>query len=402
MSSGVPTTSTRRPFNLSAGPSILPEPVFELAAAACGSLRALVERAPGSGTAAAVAATGSAELDHSILEVSHRGPVFTAVIERAQALCHDVLGVPRSHVPLLLHGGASLQFAAVPLNLGARGAGADGPLPAAYVDTGVWADKAIAQARAYVPVRVVASSKASGYDRVPELDPATWSGCSYLHATTNNTIYGTEFADVPDGAGVPVVIDASSHIGSRPLALERAAVIYAGAQKNLGPAGVALVAVREDLLRAPALPGAPLLLRWGTHADPPSLYHTPNTFGVLVLALVLEWIEGCGGLTAMAAHNAAKAERLYAALDASALYRAKAQPGSRSRMNVVWTLAGAGADEPRLTAGLLARAEAAGFVGLKGHRSAGGLRASMYNAFPRDGVDALVELLEAFERAPGG
>jgi phosphoserine aminotransferase len=370
-----------RPWNLSAGPAILPGAVFERTAAAVKQLDL-----PGD---------DSLESRLSILEISHRSAAFDKVHEAAIELCHEVLHVPRTHKVLLLQGGASLQFAMVPMNL--RRA----DKPACYIETGVWAKKAIAESKLLGPTEVIASSAATKHDRIPELPPAaSYAGASYLHITSNNTIYGTEWEELPTLEGdTPLVVDLSSNIGSRPMGIERAAVGYAGAQKNLGPSGVTLVFIREDLLaREPAAP-VPTMLRYQTHAAENSLFNTPNTFGILVLRCVLEWMRDAGGVAGIGAVNQRKADKLYAALDGSSLYRAHAQPGSRSRMNVTWTLAGKDeADSEALTKRFLKTAEKAGFCGLKGHRLVGGCRASIYNAFPEAGVEALVEFLAEFER----
>jgi len=298
---------------------------------------------------------------------------------------------------LFLQGGASLQFAMVPMNLRIEGK------PACYIETGVWSKKAVAESKLFGETKVVATSAASKFDHIPAMPTAdTYAGASYLHVTSNNTIYGTEWDELPQPAGdVPLVVDLSSNIGSRPMAIERAALLYAGAQKNLGPSGVTLVAIRKDLLEREPVGTVPTMLRYTTHAAEKSLYNTPNTFGILVLRNVLEWMRDEGGVVAIGARNQRKADKIYGVLDGSALYRPHAKTGSRSRMNVNWTLTGGGkseADTEALTKKFLTSAEAAGFSGLKGHRSVGGCRASIYNAFPEAGVDALVEFMREFER----
>lgn len=370
-------------WNFSAGPAILPPVVFERAAEAVRELRAdgHAPNAPGVGM--------------SILEISHRSKPYEAVTFGAEQLCHDVLGIPDTHQVLFLQGGASLQFAMLAMNL--REAGK----PAAYIDTGVWSQKAIAESQGLGETTVIASSADTNYDRIPAFPPAaSYAGASYLHITTNNTIFGTEYESIPEAeGGVPLVIDFSSHAGSRPMALERAAFGYAGAQKNLGPSGVTLVYIRKDLLAKKPAAHVPVILRYSTHAKEPSLYNTPNTFGVLVLKLVLEWMRDQGGLPAVAAVNERKASMLYAALDRSQVFRAHAQPGSRSRMNVTWTANGAPeAEREALSNRFLKEAQKAGFDGLKGHRLVGGFRASIYNAFPEAGVAALCEFMAEFER----
>ncbi len=370
-----------RPWNLSAGPAILPTEVFDRCAAAVKQL--------------ALPGDDSLESRLSILEISHRSAAFDTIHEGAIELCHSVLGIPRTHKVLLLQGGASLQFAMVPMNL------RQADRPACYVETGVWAKKAIAESKLLGPTEVIASSASTKHDRIPAMPAAaSYAGASYVHVTSNNTIYGTEWEQLPTLEGdTPLVVDLSSNIGSRPMGIERAAVGYAGAQKNLGPSGVTLVFIREDLLaREPAAP-VPTMLRYQTHAAENSLFNTPNTFGILVLRCVLEWMRDNGGVVGIGAINERKASKLYGALDASSLYRAHAQPGSRSRMNVTWTLSGKDdADSEAQTKRFLKSAEAAGFCGLKGHRLVGGCRASIYNAFPEAGVDALVEFMAEFER----
>ncbi|PRQ05182.1 Phosphoserine aminotransferase [Enhygromyxa salina] len=375
-----------RIYNFSAGPAILPPEVFERAASAVRELRTNAHADDGEG------------IGLSLLEISHRGADFAAIHAKAVALVHEVLGVPESCEVLLLQGGASLQFAMIPLNFAVP------KRVACYVDTGAWSAKAIKESVTLAETRghetaVIASSKASGYDHIPALPEALPAASSYVHVTSNNTIFGTEFEQLPD-VDAPLFVDASSNIGSRPFGLERATLGYAGAQKNLGPSGVTLVWYqREWAAQQPSPAGVPGILRYATHAAKGGLYNTPNTFGVLVLQLVLEWVRDNGGVTAMATRNQGKADALYAALDASSLFTAKAKPGSRSRMNVVWTLGGAPDDEREaLTKRFVTAAAAAGFAGLKGHRSVGGCRASIYNAFPPEGVTALCEFMREFER----
>ncbi len=372
--------SQARPYNFSAGPAILPEAVFEETAAA-------VKKIDRPGDA-------SLESQLSILEISHRSKTFDAIHTEAIELVHDVLGVPRSYEVLLLQGGASLQFAMVPMNLRVEGKSA------AYVDTGAWSTKAIKESKGLGDTRVLASSQQTRFDRIPELPgPDAYADASYLHVTSNNTIYGTEFAELPEAGDVPLVVDLSSNIGSRPMELEKIGLGYAGAQKNLGPSGVTLVFARKDLLARTPVGHVPTMLRYSTHVEKNSLFNTPNTFGILVLRNVLRWVHGQGGVEAIGAVNRAKASKLYGALDESSLFVPHAQLGSRSAMNVTWTLAGddEAAAESRTKAFLAAAAEA-GFSGLKGHRSVGGCRASIYNAFPEAGVTALVEFMREFER----
>jgi phosphoserine aminotransferase len=370
-----------RPYNFSAGPAILPGEVFERCSAAIKQLNL-----PGD---------DSLESKLSILEISHRSKTYETIHDGAIELAHEVIGIPRTHKILLLQGGASLQFTMVPMNLRQQGK------PCAYVDSGVWSQKAIKESQLLGPTQVLATSKATNYDRIPAFpSPEAYAEASYVHITTNNTIYGTEYPDIPKVSGdVPLVADMSSNIGARPMDLDRVALGYAGAQKNLGPSGVTLVFIREDLIAQKPVSPVPTMLSYATHAENNSLYNTINTFGVLVLHHVLEWVKGQGGAKAIGERNARKAAKIYDLLDASSLYEPHAQKGSRSTMNVCWTLTGK--DEAEIearTKKFLKAAEAQGMSGLKGHRSVGGCRASIYNAFPEEGVDALVQFMREFER----
>lgn len=376
-------TGTSRPFNFSAGPAILPEEVFERASEAVKALRLDGHRQEAD------------SIGLSVLEISHRGGPYQQVHAQAIELAYRVLGLDRdTYELLLLPGGASMQFVMVPANLSLPGR------PISVVDTGVWSKKAIAEAAHFDDVQVLASSADSGYDHIPDFDPASAAGASYLHLTTNNTISGTEYDDLPTMPdGLPLVIDASSHIASRPMSLDRAAVGYAGAQKNLGCSGVCLVFIRKDMIQREGVRATPKFLNYHTHAAANSLFNTPNTFGTLVLKLVLEWVEAQGGVEEMARRNHEKSSLLYDCLDGSSLFTAHARPGHRSRMTIPFTLGGAPeADRAALTDRFLAEAEAAGLQGLKGHRSVGGCRACMYNAFPLAGAQALVSFMESFER----
>jgi len=369
--------------NFSAVPAILPHSVIERASEALTELRQNGHdpSAPGIGL--------------SILEISHRSPPYDAVTKAAEQLCHEVLGIPTTHQVLFLQGGASLQFAMVPMNLRREGKAT------CYVDTGAWSTKAIAEAEQLGPTKVIATSKATGFDRIPEMPAAdVYADTSYVHITTNNTIYGTEFAEIPTIAGgVPLVADMSSDIGSQAFAYDRVDLGFAGAQKNLGPSGVTLVFIRRELLAQAPMGVVPKILRYATHAKNPSLYNTPNTFGVFVLKLMLDWLKGQGGVPAMEARNRRKAKALYDVLDASSLYTPHAQTNSRSLMNVAWTLGGAPeAAREELTSRFLAGASERGLSGLKGHRSVGGLRASIYNAFPEAGVQELCSYMKEFEQ----
>jgi phosphoserine aminotransferase len=372
-----------RPYNFSAGPAILPPVVFERAAEAVRELRA-------NGHAPDADGTGL-----SILEISHRTPEYTAVTQGAEALCHEVLGIPRTHQVLFLQGGATHQFAMVPLNLRREGKAM------CYVDTGNWSKRAIGEAQLQGETKVIATSAESGYDHIPTLPAAeAYADASYIHMTTNNTVRGTEFQEIPETGDVPLVIDASSHIGSRPMAYERVALGYAGAQKNLGTSGTTVVWIHKDLIDREPVGVVPKYFRYATHAKPnPSLYNTPNCFGTLVTKLVLEWIRDEGGVEEIGRRNREKAGKLYAAIDQSPLFVGHAREDSRSLMNVTFTLNGAPeAKRDELTKRFLAQAKDAGLANLKGHRSVGGCRASIYNAFPVEGVDALISFMQEFER----
>ncbi len=355
--------------NFSAGPSALPAPVVE---------RIREDFPDWNGTGA------------SVVELSHRGGPFMELAAELEARLRRLLEIPESHRVLFLQGGAQMQFAAVPLNLAGE-AGA-----ASYVDTGAWSTRAIAEARRFCRVRVAASSQDDGYRSIPprggwEVAPDS----AYLHYVANETIAGVEFRSVPDSGEVPLVSDMSSNILSRPVDVGRFGAIYAGAQKNMGVSGLTAVIVREDLLDR-AHPLTPAVIRYSTQAAAGSMANTPCTFAWYVASLVLEWIEGEGGLASLAERNDRKAGRLYRAIDASDLYANRVEPASRSRMNVSFELADEALDPAFLDA-----AGEAGFVGLKGHRALGGMRASIYNAMPERGVERLVAFLEDFERRHG-
>ena len=326
----------------------------------------------------------------SVMEMSHRGKAFIGIAEKAEANLRQLLAIPAHYKVLFLQGGATGQFAAVPLNLlGDRN-------QAAYVDTGIWSQKAIGEGKRYAEVAVVASGKGASYGTIP--DWSTWTlpaDAAYLHYTANETIGGVEFQEIPDAGGLPLVSDVSSNFLSRPLDISRFAAIYAGAQKNAGPAGITVVIVREDLLGR-ALPITPAILDWKQQADNGSMLNTPPTYNWYLLGLVLEWLLGQGGIPAVEQANVRKAGKLYAAIDASDFYSSPVEPTVRSRMNVPFRLANADLEKTFLT-----EARAAGLVNLEGHRSVGGLRASIYNAMPEAGVDALVAFMGEFERHYG-
>ncbi len=365
------TTLSRRVHNFGAGPAALPRPVLERVQAE------LLDYA-GSGM--------------SVMELSHRSAAFEAIVQKAEADLRTLTGFGADHAVLFLQGGASLQFAMLVQNLLPQGASAD------YVVSGHWAKAALAEAQKLGRARAAGSSEATGYDRVPqqaelELDPSA----AYLHYTSNNTIYGTQCSQAPEPPpGVPLVCDASSDALSRPFDAARHAVFYAGAQKNLGPSGVTVVVVRRDLLaRVPK--GLPALLDYKLLAESKSLYNTPPTFAIYVVGLVLEWLLEQGGLAAIGARNKQKAEHVYGAIDrGEGFYRGHAQPGSRSQMNVTFRLPDEAAEKT-----FLKEAEAEGFSGLKGHRSVGGMRASIYNAVPVESAAALAGFMDDFRRRRG-
>lgn len=354
--------SRRRIFN--AGPTALPESVLKQAQAELLDIH---------------------DQGMSVMEMSHRSAGFQAIIDDAVAALTEVLAVPDTHEILFLQGGASLQFAMVPYNLGDGGA---------YINTGAWSTKALKEAQILGEGAEIWSSKDTGFDAVPQADAALDlpGSTAYLHYTSNNTIYGTQFSDMPKSA-VPLICDMSSDIMSKPVDVGAHALIYAGAQKNAGPSGVTLVIGEKELLRAaPRREGVPTMLRYDTHAKKGSMFNTPNTFGIYMVGLVARWVQSQGGLEAMARLNQQKADLIYGVLDDRAdVYVGHAQRDSRSQMNVTFKLR----DEDR-TSALLAAATERGIVGLKGHRSVGGLRASIYNAVPLEDVEVLVDLLKTF------
>ncbi len=362
---------TARKFNFSSGPAVLPEPVLRRAQAALWDLA-------GSGI--------------GILEHSHRGPEFAAVLDDAEARLRRLANVPDSHAVLFVTGSASQHFYMLPMNFLPPGATVD------VVHTGVWSGKAIDEARRHggpTAVHVAGDASAGGFREIPST--LTWSAApAYAHYTSNNTIYGTQWRTPPTPpAGVPLMCDASSDFLSRPFDVAAHGLVYAGAQKNLGPSGLTVVLARRDLI-ADAGKGLSPLLRYQTYAAERSLHNTPNTFAIYVIAEVLAWIEAEGGLAAMAARNQAKAALIYQAIDESdGAFVGHAATDSRSLMNVTFR-----GRTPALEEGLLAAAEAADCSGLRGHRSVGGLRASIYNAMPRAGCERLAELIrDAVRRA---
>jgi phosphoserine aminotransferase len=357
-----------RVFNFSAGPAVLPDEVLS-------RVRADIP---------------DWHRGMSVMEVSHRSKEFLAVAEQAERDLRELLTIPQDYRVLFLQGGASLQFAAIPLNLAGPDDVAD------YVQTGSWSKKAHAEARRFCKAALAADSQDSDFTHIP--DEHEWnrsSNAAYLHYTPNETIGGVEFHFIPDTGAVPLVADMSSTILSRPIDVSRFGVIYAGAQKNIGPAGLTLVIVRDDLLSR-ARAGIPRLLTWSVYAESGSMDNTPPTFSWYVAGLVFDWLKEQGGLVAMATRNQRKAARLYAAIDQMSFYSNPVREECRSWMNIPFVLADA-----TLDAQFLSAADAAGLTNLKGHRSVGGMRASLYNAMPEEGVGALVEFMREFERTNG-
>jgi phosphoserine aminotransferase len=332
----------------------------------------------------------------SVMEMSHRSKDFKPIIERAESLLREVLGIPDGWTALFLQGGAWLQFAMVPINLAGVEHGQK-QKSAAFVDTGVWAGKAIDEASKYVNARTLASSKDKNYSYIPS-SPSPAPDDAYYHICLNNTIFGTKWSALPDSGAVPLVADASSCLLSEPLDVGRFGLLYGGAQKNLGPAGCTIVIIRDDLIgRAPSW--TPAMLRYDIHAKEKSLFNTPPCWCIYIISLVLEWIAGLGGLPALGARNRKKAALLYDALERSALFYAPVEKEARSLMNVVFVVRES--DERKRKAiedRFLKEAEGCGLVNLAGHRLAGGLRASIYNAMPVEGVEALVSFIERFEK----
>jgi phosphoserine aminotransferase len=360
---------SKRIFNFSAGPAVLPEPVLRKAQEA-------VWDVAGSGI--------------GIMEHSHRGKVFDRIRDEAEQACRDLAGIPDNYRVLFLQGGASLQFSMVPMNLLPSDRTAD------YLLTGVWAQKAVKEAKILgAKVHLAASSEGTNFDRIPKPSEIKYSERpAYVHLTTNNTIYGTQWRSEPAvPAGAPLVADTSSDMYSRPIDVSKYGLIYAGAQKNLGPSGLVLVIIRDDLVEA-GPKTLPTMLQYRTHAAEKSLYNTPPTFGIYFMGEVFKWIQSQGGLKAMAEHNESKARLLYDFIDQSDFFRGTAQADSRSLMNICFR-----APTEELENKFVAEATKRGLDGLKGHRSVGGMRASVYNACPRAAVEALVTFMKEFEQA---
>jgi phosphoserine aminotransferase len=360
---------TERIFNFSAGPAVLPMPVLEQAQ------RDLITL-PGVGM--------------SVMEISHRSRTFDEIIGGAEAGLRELLGIPSNYHVLFLQGGASLQFSMIPMNFLPADGSAD------YVITGSWGKKALKEAKKSGAASVAATMADGGFTRVPAQDELNLNpAAAYVHITTNETIEGVEFKTEPDTGAVPLIADASSDILSHPIPVEKYAMIYAGAQKNIGPSGVTLVILRDDLL-AKIPEGMHTMLDYRTHTENKSLYNTPNTWGIYIINLVCNWLKEKGGLEGMHRENEVKAGMLYDAIDATDFYRGHADADSRSIMNVTFRL-----PTEDLEKKFTSEATAQKLDGLKGHRSVGGIRASIYNAFPKEGVEALVSFMKEFERKNG-
>jgi phosphoserine aminotransferase len=359
-----------RVYNFSAGPSMLPESVLKRAAAEM------------------LDCNGSGQ---SVMEMSHRSKEYEEIIKGCEALLRDVMNIPDNYKVLFLQGGASSQFAMVPLNL------MNGSGKADFVITGQWANKAYQEASRYGEAHVVASSKDKTFTYIPKLDPATFTpDADYFHICMNNTIYGTVYHELPQTGNVPLVADISSCILSQPIDVSKFGMLYAGAQKNMAPAGMTVVIIREDLI-GHARDITPTMFNYQIHADNGSMYNTPPCYTIYIAKLVLEWLKNeVGGLDAMKAINEKKAGLLYDFLDNSKLFRGTVVPEDRSLMNVPFVT---GSEE--LDAKFVKESKAAGFVNLKGHRTVGGMRASIYNAMPVEGVEKLVAFMTEFEKANG-
>ncbi|MBR5525033.1 MAG: 3-phosphoserine/phosphohydroxythreonine transaminase [Clostridia bacterium] len=355
-----------RVYNFSAGPSMLPQAVLEKAAAEMLDYE-------GSG--------------QSVMEMSHRSKVYQSIIDTTEALLREIMNIPDNYKVLFLQGGASSQFAMVPLNLMTGSGKAD------YVITGQWAKKAYKEAARYGDVKVIASSEDKTFSYIPKLNKADFTpDADYFHICMNNTIYGTVYNDLPDTGDVPLVADISSCVLSKPIDVSKFGVLYAGAQKNMAPSGVTVVIIREDLI-GKAMDITPTMFNYQTHADNGSMFNTPPCYTIYVMKLVLEWIKNeVGGLDKMQELNEKKAKLLYDFLDNSKLFKGTVVPEDRSLMNVPFVTGDADLD-----AKFVKESTAAGFVNLKGHRSVGGMRASIYNAMPLEGVEKLVAFMQKFE-----
>lgn len=372
-----------RVYNFSAGPSCLPEEVLKECAA---------EMLDANGTG------------QSVMEMSHRSRDYEPIIEDAEAMIRKLMNVPDDYAVMFLQGGGSTQFAMVPMNLGVR------HKRAAYINTGIWTKKAISEAKKYIDVDVIASSEDRNFTYIPKVEKISASasgaasgggagGYDYAYICLNNTIKGTHYEYIPETDGIPLVADISSCILSEPLDVTKFGLLFAGAQKNLGPAGVTLVIMRRDLITDAPLTGTPTMLAYKTHADEGSMYNTPPCYTIYVLGKVLHWIEKNGGAEGMKKRNLEKAELLYNYLDSSNYYKAPVEKGSRSLMNVPFITRETDKEKAdALNKKFVAEAKAAGLVNLAGHRTVGGMRASIYNAMPIEGVKKLIEFMEKFAK----
>lgn len=359
-----------RVYNFSAGPSCLPEEVLNECAA---------EMLDCNGTG------------QSVMEMSHRSKAYEPIIQDAESMVRKMMKVPDNYKILFLQGGGSTQFAMVPLNLGLKNK------KAAYINTGVWAKKAAAEAKKYITVDTIASSEDKNFSYIPRVEKVT-GDYDYVYICFNNTIMGTHYEYIPETGNIPLVADISSCILSEPLDVSKFGLLFAGAQKNLAPAGVTLVIIREDLITDSPLVGTPTMLSYKTHADSDSMYNTPPCYTIYVLGKVMHWIEKNGGAEGMAKRNHEKADYLYNYLDNSSFYHATAEKGSRSLMNVPFLTKYTGDEATAINKKFVSEAAAAGLVNLAGHRLVGGMRASIYNAMSLDGVKALVNFMEKFAK----
>ena len=355
-----------RVYNFSAGPAVLPEEVLKEAAEEMLDYN-------GSGM--------------SVMEMSHRSKVFDEIIQTAEADLRDLLKIPDNYKVLFLQGGASQQFAMIPMNL-MKNRVAD------YIVTGQWAKKAWQEAQKYGTANKIASSEDKTFSYIPDCSDLPISpDADYVYICENNTIYGTKYKTLPNTKGKILVSDVSSCFLSEPMDIEKYGIVYGGVQKNVGPAGLVVAIIREDLITEDVLPGTPTMLTYKTHADANSLYNTPNCYGIYICGKVFKWLKKQGGLEAMKERNEKKAKVLYDYLDSSKLFKGTVEPASRSLMNVPFVTG-----DKELDAKFVKEAEAAGLVNLKGHRTVGGMRASIYNAMPIEGVEALVEFMKKFEK----
>ena len=358
-----------RVYNFSAGPAVLPEEVLQEAAAEMLDYK-------GSGM--------------SVMEMSHRSKTYQNILNEAEADLRELMNIPDNYKVLFLQGGASQQFAMIPMNLMKNGV-------ADYIITGQWAKKAYAEAKLYGKANAIASSADKTFSYIPDCaDLPISEDADYVYICENNTIYGTKFHTLPNTKGKTLVADVSSCFLSEPVDVTKYGVIYGGVQKNIGPAGVVIVIIREDLITEDVLPGTPTMLRYKTHADAGSLYNTPPAYGIYICGKVFKWLKKQGGLEAMKAYNEKKAKILYDFLDASKLFKGTVEKKDRSLMNVPFVTGDADMD-----AKFVKEAEKAGFVNLKGHRTVGGMRASIYNAMPIEGVEKLVAFMQKFEEENG-